>query len=99
MISLETVDRLFFAPFAGQNFLFRSRAEAWTLTLIEAKSLGGRTPGSARGPFALRFRSEPGLRLAQGIYHVQHDAAGEMEIFVVQNGDGPQGSDFEAIFN
>ena len=39
------------------------------------------------------------MRLPQRIYRFENDALDAMEIFIVQTGDGPDGSQFEAVFN
>ena len=98
MTSLDTLDAGLFSPLVGQAFAVALAEQAVPLELMEAQVLGGRRSDAKRDPFALRFKGAPGLRLPQGIYRLQHDFVGEMEIFITQNGDGPQGSEFEAIF-
>lgn len=98
MHALDTLSIDSFSPFAGQTF--RVSAGPWQATLeLEAASLlTSHSKGTARAPFSLRWRGAPGLQLPQQIYTISNDAFGSAEIFMVQNADLPQGSEFEAIF-
>jgi hypothetical protein len=98
MHALDTLTIDSFSPFAGQKF--RVSAGPWqaTLELQDASLLTSHRKDTARAPFSLLWRGAPGLQLPQQIYTVTNDAFGSAEIFIVQNADRPQGSEFEAVF-
>lgn len=98
MIPLEILQHSTFAPLVGQSFLLKAGSGV-ELTLKTAKLLGNRRDAAQRDPFSLAFFGPQGLRLPQGIYHFTHSELGEVEFFIAQSGDGPQGSEFEAVFN
>ncbi len=98
MIALETLQHSTFEPLVGQPFTVKSGSDI-QLTLHEAKVLGHRRDAAQRDPFSLTFRGPQGLFLSQGTYHFSHGILGELEFFIAQSGNGPQGSEFEAIFN
>jgi hypothetical protein len=95
MKTLEELTCGDFEPLTGKVFLSGEVA----LTLHLAKELGHQRQGSLRKPFSLLFRGPPGLRAPQGIYRLKNETLGELEIFITQVADGPQGADFEAVFN
>lgn len=95
MIPLESVDHDTFAPHTGEAFITSSGV---TLHLKSVSKLGHRRADAARDPFSLTFGGAQGLRLPQGIYHFMCGPLGEIELFITQVADGPQGSEFEAIF-
>lgn len=99
MVALDTLELSAFSPLLEQIFVLESGEHRIPLTLSGITSLGHRRPDAKRDPFALAFRGESGLRVSQGIYRLTHATFGTMEIFLTQNADGAQGSEFEAIFN
>lgn len=98
MHALDTLSIDSFSPFAGQTFLVTAASVQTTLELQAVTPLRSHHKEVARAPFSLQWRGAPGLRLPQQIYHVSNDAFGSAEIFIVQNDDRPQGSEFEAVF-
>ena len=88
-----------FAPVVGQTFEAIFTDGRLPLTLAEVILLGKPREAGLRAPFSLQFRGRAGLRLSQRIYRLENPAVGAMEIFLVQIGDGADGSKFEAIFN
>ncbi|MGC3988450.1 MAG: hypothetical protein QM796_01950 [Chthoniobacteraceae bacterium] len=70
-----------------------------TLVLAEAVLLSPQAQGGFRAPFSLTFRGPSGLYLPQGIYRLEHEAMGALEIFLVPIAPDAQGSHFEAVFN
>ena len=72
------------------------------LGLIAAKTLPGSPPqtdgGVRRHPFSLVFRVRTPLRLPQGIYPLEHDRLGRLDIFLVPVGRDADGLLLEAIF-
>ena len=98
MLSLESVDHETFAPLTGHAFITQAGGGRVELQLEAVQILGHRRDDAVREPFSLTFRGPPGLRLPQGIYAFGCEALGEIELFITQVADGPQGSEFEAIF-
>lgn len=98
MLALETLAAETFAPFIDQVFTLRSGGQTAELILSRVTPLGHRRPEALRDPFSLSFRGVRGLRVPQSIYPLTCEGLGEMEIFLTQVGDGPQGSEFEAVF-
>ncbi|CAN5681816.1 hypothetical protein BH11VER1_BH11VER1_16620 [soil metagenome] len=97
MIALENVEHSTFAPFEGRDFKITAESPI-LLRLSSAKKLGHRRANADRDPFSLTFRGPQGLRLPQRIYHFTCEGFGEIELFITQVADGPQGSEFEAVF-
>ncbi len=98
IIPLETVDHATFVPHIGGAFITTAAGASVELRLIEARKLGHRRVDANREPFALVFGGPQGLRLPQGIYRFSCAPLGELEFFITQVADGPQGAQFEAVF-
>ena len=100
MISLADLEASHFSPLIGKTFRLRIDAStSLDLQLIEAATAPyGRRKSAKRDPFFIRFKGLPGLRLQQGIYRLENDELGALDIFVVQIGDGAEGSEFESVF-
>ena len=49
--------------------------------------------------FSLLFRAPSDIGRTQGIYHLEHDEMGSMDIFLVPIRQDEQGLYFEAVFN
>jgi hypothetical protein len=91
MLEKLTVDD--FRLLQGQRFrVVPDGAEAFEVELVEVTEIP-RDPGG-RTPFSLVFQGGANPPLEQGIYRVEHDGLGELEIFLV-----PIAVDrYEAIF-
>lgn len=98
MIPLISVDHDTFAPLTGHVFFMTTASGRLEIQLSDVKKLGHRRADAVRDPFSLTFRGPQGLRLAQGTYLLACEGLGEIELFITQVADGPQGSEFEAIF-
>lgn len=94
MLSLDQLTCEMFAPLTSQVF----QSGEVELKLKVAKVLGNRRHEASREPFSLLFQGPPGMRAGQGIYRLAHQSLGELEMFITQVADGPDGSEFEAIF-
>ncbi|HWA86217.1 MAG TPA: hypothetical protein VG710_08350 [Opitutus sp.] len=55
-------------------------------------------PGS-RQSFALIFRAAPQWNCTQTTYPIMHPTLGELPVFLVPIGRGPEGTELEAVFN
>lgn len=98
MLPLESVDHDTFAPLTGHAFITFTGSGRVEVLLSAVQKLGHRRTDAARDPFALTFRGSQGLRVPQGTYSFACEGLGEIELFITQVADGPQGSEFEAIF-
>lgn len=88
MPDLETLSAADFQPLLRQSF----RLAEFDVELVEITEIA-REPGG-RAPFSLVFEGGPTPPLPQGIYAVQHDDLGAIEIFLV-----PIAPDrYEAVF-
>jgi hypothetical protein len=97
VIDTGTLTREFFEERLGGIFSLET-SPAVELKLERVASAGTPAPGAMRDPFRVEFSGPPGLRMPQQIYRMHH--AGELlELFLVQTGDGIQGSQVEAIFS
>ena len=97
MISLESLQVAQFEPLVGQVFRITA-GQVIELRLDEAKTFGGKWPQATRDPFVLTFGGASGLLLPQAIYRFEVPELGELEMFITQTANGPQGSKFEAVF-
>lgn len=90
-----------FAPHVGTSFNVRQVEGGFAIRLADAyrsKVFEGQPRDE---PFTLVFTSPPGPHLPQGLFNLEHDELGEVEIFLVPIGPETAGGDmrYEAIFN
>lgn len=85
-----------FAPLVGQRFEVDGGDSA--LELLSATALRHASVGDRQG-FTLLFRGARALALGQGMRTLSHAALGSHDIFIVPVGLGPQGFEYEAVFN
>jgi len=89
-----------FAPHSGSRYLvrFAGAAEPIALELVE---ISAAVPGPRRAgrPFSLTFRGPRDALLPQSTYRLEHDAMGDLDLFLVPIGPDPQGMCYEAVFN
>jgi hypothetical protein len=90
---LETLTIDHFAALRGQRFrIAPDDAPRFEAEMVEVTEIA-REPGG-RAPFSLVFQGGPSPPLTQGIYRVEHEAVGAIEIFLV-----PIAADrYEAVF-
>jgi hypothetical protein len=91
MLETLTVDD--FRPLLGDRFRIAPEgAPAFEIELVEVTEIP-REPGG-RMPFSLVFEGGPDPPLPQAIYRVEHEALGELNVFLV-----PIANDrYEAVF-
>ena len=56
------------------------------------------TETGRRQPFSLIFRSPVEARLQQGVFHLENDTLGELDLFLVTIGADKEGLRHEAVF-
>jgi hypothetical protein len=98
---LDTLAQADFARHLGTAFrLRRPDGEALELTLLEA-SLHPHlphAPGHRQG-FSVVFRGASPTHLPQGIYRLDHDLMGSLDLFLVPIGPREGAMCYEAVFN
>lgn len=86
-----------FDPHVGSAFTATAPAGGvFELTLVDV-SRG--TAASARDQFTLTLTGGPNLPVPQGILHLEHEALGGLDLFLVPIGPGADGRHrYEAVF-
>lgn len=78
--------------------IYFGSAQPQTVELIEVSELPSNSDGG-RQPFSIVLRSQgDDEHHPQGIYSVEHESIGPIEIFLVPIGPDEQGMRYEAIF-
>jgi hypothetical protein len=99
MFDLATLTAEEFTPVLNGLFRISEGDRSYDLELVQITHLQTRQPGQQRQPFALTFRSRPGLRAQQHIYRLENERFGSLEVFLTQLSADSTGSTFEAVFN
>ena len=93
MTDLEALTAADFEPLLHDRFRIASPdAPPFEAELVEVTVIP-REPGG-REPFSLEFQGDPEFTLRQGIYGVDHERLGALEIFLVPIAPGR----YEAVF-
>lgn len=88
-----------FAPRLNETFVSVSDGNA-PFTLVEARPLPASSLlGMLRSPFSLLFRNSAAIVFNQKIFQLQHDAFGEVGIFLVPVARDNHGFLYQAVFN
>jgi hypothetical protein len=98
---LDALEHADFAAHLGTTFRLRLADGAALDVVLEEASPHPHLPpqpGRRRG-FSLVFRSSSPGHLPQGIYRLDHEAMGAMELFLVPIGPRGDGMCYEAVFN
>lgn len=85
-----------FSPRVGNEFRLLADGETIQARLAEV-TIGGR--GLHRDQFSLLFRVPLGVGLPQGIYRIDHDEMGSLDLFLVPLGPDAEGPRYEAAFS
>ncbi len=98
---LEKLTHKDFAKHLNQRFRLRSEDGELQLELIEATAIrtSGKRPDGVRAPFSLVFRGPKEVPLAQMMYDIEHQAMGNLGLFMVPIGPDDQGMLYEVVFN
>jgi len=92
-----------FARHVGETFVLRTPEGASVeVELMEAQALAAQPAADTsirKSPFSLLFRTNGPADLPQHTYRVEHDALGELDLFLVPIGPDDVGMRLEAIFN
>jgi len=98
---LDMLEQADLASHLGTGFRLR-RADGGVLELVLMEASPHphlpHSPGRRRG-FSLVFRSASPGHLPQGVYRLDHDVIGSLELFLVPIGPREGGMCYEAVFN
>jgi hypothetical protein len=87
-------------PEVGSIFTMSFVDAAFDLELREARPLGRLIEGvHERPPFTLLFVCSDRRVVAQGLYAMDHERLGRVEIFIVPVAEEADGIHYEAVFN
>lgn len=82
----------------GEGFVAGDGGPALELVEVTDHADRGAVPGGRR-PFALLFRGPSEAPLGQGVHPLRHPELGELPLFLVPVGAGPDGVRYEAVFS
>jgi hypothetical protein len=86
-----------FAPFEGSTFRLTPAGGTPFDTRLASVTVG--RPGVARDQFALAFVGGPTPPAAQGMFAVEHDSLGTLDLFLVPLGPAGGEQRYEATFS
>jgi hypothetical protein len=100
---LEKLTSSDFSPHLNEIFSISAEGvEPFEATLIAVDELGSRPGGDSdsdrRHPFSIVLRGPKHAQHPQGIYRVEHEQMGSLDIFLVPLGPDGEGMQFEAVF-
>ena len=95
MIETFTID-LFSGDVGGKYLMHYAGEKTAELELICVRDVGS---SARQEQFALEFRAPLDAPVAQGIYHIEHDKLGTLNLFLVPIGRDKNGLVYEAVFN
>jgi hypothetical protein len=110
--ALETLTAEDFRSQQGTKFRLTGKtaeggsADPFEVELADITEHVAGAPGAFRTPFSVVFRGPLHPVMPQGIYHVEHEHLGALEIFIVPigpdtdsaSGEGPAAMLYEAVF-
>ena len=97
MSDLEALTASDFEPLLRARFrVAAGDSEPFDAELIEVSE--GAARGPTRAQFSLVFRGGPTPPLPQGIFRVEHDVFGALDVFLVPLGPDDVGQRYEAVF-
>lgn len=94
MLALATVTHADFEPTLNQTYQITAGNGTFPFELVDIRKQPRTAPGAKRDSFALVFRSSRPLGIPQGIYRVEHETTGPLEVFLVQTAP----TDVEVVF-
>ena len=95
MIETFTID-LFSGDVGGKYLMHYGEGKTAELELVSVRDVGSSV---RQEQFALEFRAPVDAPIAQGIYQVEHDKLGALNLFLVPISRDQHGLHYEAIFN
>lgn len=95
MIALDKISRDEFEACLHETFTIVHAGGKLAVELHKVVQLTGAAPDAKREPFSVQFNTPSPMQVPQGIYRVEHDRLGAMELFLVQVSP----SEVEVVFN
>ena len=100
MKTLDKISAADFSPFLKKRFrIYFDSSAPTTIELIELTEKKSSSEKALRQPFSIIFRGKKDRVWPQGMYTIDHQSLGKMEIFLVPIGPDDQGMRYEAVFN
>ncbi len=98
---LDKLTKETFAECLNQTFTVHvAEGEPFETELVEVQELVAPDDDSdRRQPFSLIFRGPAKMVLQQGVFHLENETLGELDLFLVTIGSDDEGLRHEAIFN
>jgi hypothetical protein len=98
MVDLATLTADHFLPLSGQTFRVTPAGSGGVpMVLCKVRPSSRKVPRGFRQPFAVEFKSPQDIVLPQGLFIVEHETLGAMELMmtpILANG----GCHYEAVF-
>jgi hypothetical protein len=82
----------------GETFSVRDSAPPVAMTLATVTTWGRPFRSGARQPFTLLFHGPLEPVLPQAVYHLDHEAVGAVDLFLVPLGPDQEAMRYEAVF-
>jgi hypothetical protein len=98
MPDLATLAASDFEPLLHQKFRLVEAGTEIALELIEVSQTRSARGGEKRAPFILQFKSSPGAMRPQGIFRIEHEELGAIEVFAVPVSADESGCCYDVIF-
>lgn len=94
-----TIDR--FLPYLHQVFtIVLEGGDPYPLELVQVTEIGAAPGPGYRRPFSLIFRNpDKTVYLPQRTYHLEHESAGSLDLFIVPLGPDTSGMQYQAIIS
>jgi hypothetical protein len=101
-IQLDLLQAADFTAYVQQRFhIYAQSGTPLEAELVAVKQISAK-PGAGtakRKPFSIVFRCSDKPPLAQGIYKVENEKMGTLDIFIIPIGPDDEGFCYEAVFN
>lgn len=97
---LEKLSAADFSPLLNNKFhIYFNPSLPSTVELIEISEKKTSSAEAGRQPFSIIFRGPKDKIWPQGMYKINHQSLGEMQLFIVPIGPDDEGLCYEAVFN
>ncbi len=98
MVDLSTLVPESFSPHTVETFFVTPPGgPRLALSLLQVRTAKHKTPRCFRPPFSVEFTPPPGPAFPQGLYLVEHEAMGTMELLIAPV-QANEGFVYEAVF-
>lgn len=99
-VALQFLNASVFQSLLGQDFLFHFSSEVTGVAQLQEVVALPNHHHYSRPPFSITLQTaETSREYQQGIYTIQHDAVGSIQLFLVPVGCNEKGLQYEAVFS